>query len=139
NLQSFINSTTHFNKCETSNVNYTLELLEGVLKGIPDIIRVFNSDNTILFFNEAGYKFYNKTRGEVRGKKCFETLNRKKNCESCDVEKAIRTKQMIIIEKYVPEFNRFMECTYNPVLDDSGEIIFVVEQLKDITRKKDNG
>ncbi|WPC43154.1 PAS domain S-box protein [Clostridium sp. JS66] len=136
NLESFINSTTRFNKYETSNVDYTLELLEGVLKGIPDIIRVFGSDNTILFFNEAGYKFYNKTRGEVRGKKCFETLNRKKNCESCDVEKAIRTKQMIIIEKYVPEFNRFMECTYNPVLDDSGEIIFVVEQLKDITEKR---
>ena len=43
---------------------------------------------------------------------------------------------MIRTEKYVPEFNKFMECTCNPVLDDSGEVIFVVEQLRDITEKK---
>ncbi|NMM64753.1 PAS domain S-box protein [Clostridium sp. P21] len=135
-LGGLINGEKYFTECEVSRNKYTLELLEGVLRGIPDIIRVFSSDNTILFFNEAGYKFYNKTRDEVRGKKCFETLNRKRNCESCDVQNTIRTKQMIRIEKYVPEFNRFMECTYNPVLDDSGEIIFVVEQLKDITEKK---
>jgi sigma-B regulation protein RsbU (phosphoserine phosphatase) len=135
-LERLLDSTKYFTKFEVNMKNCTLDLLEGVLRGIPDIIKVFDSDNTILFFNEAGYNFYKKTRDEVRGKKCCEILNSKDSCENCDVEKVFKTKQMIKIEKYIPEFNRFMDCTYNPVLDNSGEIIFVVEQLKDVTEKK---
>ncbi|WP_411681526.1 PAS domain S-box protein [Clostridium thailandense] len=117
--------------------DYYTRLLEGVLSGIPDIIRVFNPESkTILFLNEAGYKFYNKTRDEVRNKKCYEILNRQEKCESCDVEKAIKLKHMIKTEKYVSEFNRFMECTCNPILGENGEVALVIEQLKDITEKK---
>lgn len=124
-------------ECIGDEKDYYIKLLEGVLRGIPDIIRVFNPvDNTVLFFNEAGYKFYNKTWDEVKGKKCCEILNRGEKCESCDVEEAVKIKHMIKKEKYVPEFNRFMECTCNPVLGNSGEVLFVVEQLKDITEKK---
>ena len=130
------NSVNDFIKSGEDEKNYHLKLLEGVLKGIPDIIRVFNPDRKILFLNEAGYNFYKKNRDEVKGKRCCEILGRKENCNNCDVEKAIKTKQITRKEKYVPEFNKYMECTCNPVLDDSGQLIFVVEQLKDITEKK---
>lgn len=116
--------------------NSYLELLEAILRGIPDIIRVFNSDNTIMFFNEAGYNFYKKTPEEVRGKRCSEILYRKERCSNCNVEEAIKTKQSIKTEKYIAELNKFVDCTCNPVLDDSGNVMLIVEQLRDITDKK---
>ena len=43
--------------------------LNAILSGIPDVIKVYNADYTIAFFNEAGYNFYNKIPEEVSGKK----------------------------------------------------------------------
>ncbi len=110
--------------------------LESVLKGITDIIGVYKPDNTIIFYNKAGYDFFKKTYDEVKGKKCYEMFNRKERCPDCLCKEAIKTKQIVQVEKYIPEINKYMECRYNPVLNDLGEVIFVVEQLRDITEKK---
>ena len=110
--------------------------LHGILNGIPDLIKVYNTDYTISFFNEAGYSFYNKTPDEVKGKMCYEILGRKKKCTDCSFEEVMETKQMIIKERYIPELNKFMDVCYNPVLDEEGNITFIVERLRDITEKK---
>ncbi|AZV55353.1 PAS domain S-box protein [Clostridium sp. AWRP] len=132
----YLDSLKRFTKRKAHKENYNLWILEGVLKGITDIIKVFDSNGRILFFNEAGCKFYKKTKDEVKGKKCFEILNMKENCKDCGVEEALRTKKLIRIEKYFPEYNKFMDCTYNPVMNNFGEVVFIVEQQKDITKKK---
>lgn len=113
-----------------------LSILIGVLNGIADIIGVYKIDNTIMFYNQAGYDFYKKSFSEVNGKKCYEMLNRTKKCPNCLFEIAVKTKQIIRKKKYIPEVDKYIEFTYNPVLDDFGEVIFVVEQLRDITEKK---
>jgi len=110
--------------------------LEKVLKGISDIIGVYKPDNTILFYNEAGYDFFKKSNIEVKGKKCYEMFNRNEKCPDCLCEKAIETKTIIQGEKYIPEINKYMEYRYNPVVDSSGKVIFIVEQLRDVTEKK---
>ncbi|WP_099191367.1 SpoIIE family protein phosphatase [Tepidibacter mesophilus] len=110
--------------------------LERVLKGISDIIGVYKPDNTILFYNKAGYDFFKKSHKEVKGKKCYEMLNRNKKCPDCLCEEAIKTKQIRYGEKYIPEINKYLEYRYSPVLDDSGQVIFIVEQLRDVTDKK---
>ena len=103
--------------------------IAGILKGIPDVIKVYNPDYTIAFFNEAGYNFYNKTPQEIKGKICYEILDRKEKCIDCSFEEVMETKQMITIEKYIPELNKFMDVCYNPVLDEDGEILYIVERL----------
>ncbi|BCZ44889.1 hypothetical protein psyc5s11_09560 [Clostridium gelidum] len=108
----------------------------GIIKGIPDVIKVYNPDYTIAFFNEAGYNFYNKTPKEVNGKMCYEVLSREEKCIDCSFEEVMETKQMITIEKYIPELNKFMDVCYNPVLDDDGEILYIVERLRDVTEKR---
>ena len=100
------------------------------------MIKVYNTDHTIAFFNEAGYSFHNKTSEEVKGKMCYEILDRKEKCVDCSFEKVMETKQMIIKERYIPELNKFMDVCYNPVLDEEGNISFIVERLRDITEKK---
>ena len=110
--------------------------IDGILNGIPDVIKVYNPDYTIAFFNEAGYSFYNKTPQEIKGKICYEILDRKEKCIDCSFEEVMETKQMLTKERYIPELNKFMDVCYNPVLDEDGEILFIVERLRDITEKK---
>lgn len=110
--------------------------VNGIFRGIPDVIKVFKPDHTIVFFNEAGYSFYNKTQEEVKNKKCYEALHNNKKCKDCLFQRVIQTKKMIVTEKYIPELNKFMDVCYNPVLDENGDILFVVERLRDITEKK---
>ena len=108
----------------------------GILNGIPDVIKVYNPDYTIAFFNEAGYSFYNKTPQEIKDKLCYEILDRKEKCLDCSFEEVVETKQMLNRERYIPELNKFMDVCYNPVLDEDGNILFIVERLRDITEKK---
>jgi PAS domain S-box-containing protein len=110
--------------------------ISGVLNGIPDIIKVYNPDYTISFFNEAGYNFYSKVQSEIKGKRCYEILGRSERCSDCSFEEVMETKNMISKEKYIPELNKFMDVCYSPVLDENEEILYIVERLRDITEKK---
>lgn len=110
--------------------------LNGILNAIPDIIKVYNTNNTIAFFNDAGYRFYNTTSEVSKGKKCYEILARKEKCVECAFQDVVKSKQMLTRERYIPELNKFMDVCYNPVLDEEGNILFIVERLRDITEKK---
>ena len=67
---------------------------------------------------------------------CYEILARKEKCIDCSFEEVVETKQMLTRERYIPELNKFMDVCYNPVVDEDGEILFIVERLRDITEKK---
>lgn len=110
--------------------------LEEVLKGIPDVIVVYKSDKTIMFLNETGYEFYKTTPSEVNGKKCHVLFGEETKCNYCLVDNAIKSKQITRKEIYISTMNRYMDCCCNPVLDNQGEIILVVQQLIDITERK---
>lgn len=110
--------------------------LNGIFNGIPDVIKVFNKNHTIICMNDAGYNFYNKLPEEVIGKRCNEFLIDGQKCQECSFDKVIKTKQMLIDERYFPELNKFMDICYNPVLGEEGEVLFVVERLRDVTDKK---
>ena len=114
------------------------KLLDGVLEGIDDIIAVYRTDNTILFYNKAGYEFYKTTPEEAKGKRCWEMLNRNCRCTICTKQLALQKGKLVRIEKYMPELDKFMECTANPVYDEDGRIALIIEQLRDVTEKKKN-
>lgn len=111
----------------------SMKYLKKILDAIPDVIKVYKSDYTIAFYNEAGYRFYDKTPEEVENKKYYSIAEKSIDCY---FEKVLKSKKMISLEKYIPECNRYMDVCFNPVLGDSGEVIFVVERLRDITEKK---
>lgn len=110
--------------------------LNGILNGIPDVIKVFSVDKRIICMNEAGYGFYNTTPQDSVGRRCSEFVIHGQKCTDCCFEKVIETKKMISNEKYIPELNKFMDVCYNPVFNENGEVLFVVERLRDITEKK---
>ena len=125
----------HQDELKIKDLEYS-KLLEGVLKAIPDIIGVYEPDHTIMFYNHIGYEVYQKNPSETKGKKCYEMLSRKQKCYNCPADQALKTKQPLKVERFIPEFSKFMECYYNPVCNDNGEVLFIVEQLRDINEKK---
>lgn len=110
--------------------------LEGVLKGIPDVIVVYRPDKTIMFLNDTGYEFYRTTPDEANGKMCFMLLSHNTQCNNCIVQDALKSKKITRKEIYISTINKYMDCCCNPVLDNQGEIILLVEQLRDITERK---
>ncbi|MCK8825684.1 PAS domain S-box protein [Fuchsiella alkaliacetigena] len=111
-------------------------LLEGVINGVSDILAIQKPDHTIERYNEAGYELLGLTPEEVKGQKCYQLLGQDGVCELCATEQALETKQLEKVEKYVPEWDRYLDCRSNPVLDQEGNVVWIVEQLRDITQRK---
>jgi len=111
-------------------------LLNATLDSIPDIIGILNPDHTIVRYNRAGYEFLNRSPEEVHGRRCYELIGRNIPCEECATEKVLKTKRLEQIEMYLPEYGIYLDCRSNPVLNEEGDIVFIIEQLRDITERK---
>ncbi|NTW05042.1 MAG: PAS domain S-box protein [Peptococcaceae bacterium] len=111
-------------------------LLEGVINAIPDVLAIQHPDHRVERYNRAGYELMNLTQDEVRNKKCYELIGRSAECEQCATSLALKTKKLETIEKYIPEMGVYLDCRSNPILDENGDILYIVEQLRDITDKK---
>ncbi|EFI33728.1 multi-sensor hybrid histidine kinase [Desulfonatronospira thiodismutans ASO3-1] len=111
-------------------------LLEATLDSIPDIIGIQKPDHTMIRYNQAGYDFLGLTPEEVKGRKCYELIGRSVPCSSCTSARAVRTGRQGFKEKYLPEYDRYLECISQPVFDSQGSVHLVVEQLRDITQRK---
>lgn len=112
-------------------------LLEGVLDGVSDILAIQYPDYTIDRYNKAGYEALGCEEGEVQNKTCYELLGRQKPCERCATRLALQTKKQEQLEKFVPELGIYLDCRSNPILDEEGQVIRIVEQLRDITEQKE--
>lgn len=112
------------------------EEVKVVLDAIPDIIKIHKLDHTVCFYNKAGYEFYHKKPQDIVGKKCYKVLNRNKKCSYCAFSEIIRTKNKVEKEVYIPELNKVMDVCYTPILDNEGNLKFIIERMTDITEKK---
>jgi len=111
-------------------------LLNTTIDSIPDIIGIQNVDHTMVRYNRAGYEFLHLTPEEVYGRRCYELIGRTIPCEDCATGKALITKKTEQSERYLPEYGIYLDCRSSPVLDKNGEIVLIVEQLRDITERK---
>ncbi len=111
-------------------------LLEGVLDGVSDILAIQNPDHSIIRYNKAGYEAFGIPYGEVDGCYCYTSLGRSKPCEICASNRALKSKTIEMVERYVPELGQHYICRTAPILDDAGEVQILVEQLTNITRHK---
>ena len=111
-------------------------LLEGIIDGVQDVLSIQYPDHSIERYNKAGYDLLGMNREQVKGRKCFELIGRNRQCEECATQKALQTGKLEQVERYVPELDMYLDCRSNPVLDDNGNVIQIVAQLRDITQQK---
>lgn len=112
------------------------KLLQAILDGVPDIIGLLNPDFSVLQYNQAGYEELGMTPEEVHGKKCFELIGREEICRNCATSKALLSGKTEETERFVEQFQKHMLCRSIPVPDDAGNVSLVIEQLHDITYRK---
>ncbi|RKX28510.1 MAG: hypothetical protein DRP47_04175 [Candidatus Zixiibacteriota bacterium] len=114
----------------------SLEMLESLLDAIPDVIGLQGRHHEIIRYNSAGYKFLNMTEEDVQGKKCYELIGRDKACEICATREVYKTKKPAQVERYEEEMGVWLDVRAYPVFDKQGEIVNVIEHLRDITERK---
>lgn len=111
-------------------------LLEALFDAIPDVIGVQDGQHRIIRYNAAGYRFLGVSPEQAEGRTCYELIGRVRQCDACATVECVRTKQPSQIEKFVSELGVWLECRSYPVLDEDGEILYVVEHLRDITERR---
>ncbi|HMA61128.1 MAG TPA: PAS domain S-box protein, partial [bacterium] len=110
--------------------------LQTILDGMPDIIAHQKPDHTIISYNKAGYKMLGLSPEEVKGKKCYELLGQEEECDICATGQALKSKQTETEIKYVDSIDKYFRAISTPILDDDGNVSFIIEQLQDITEQK---
>ena len=111
-------------------------LLNSILDSIHDVLAIQYPDHTIDRCNKYGYDMFGLSPEQAKGKKCYELLGRSRQCEICPTDKAISQRETVEIDKYTPEMGRHLNCRSHPVFDEDGNIIRVIEHLRDITDQR---
>lgn len=110
--------------------------LQHMLDGISDVIGFQKPDHTVLLYNKAGYELLGMSPEEVKGKKCYELIGRNCECEVCATSRACKSKHIEEIERYDQTLEKYLRVTANPVLNEEGDVDFIIEHLNDITDYK---
>lgn len=109
------------------NINF----INGIINGMSDWVRVLDREDNIIFINKAmadGLDSY------PIGQKCYEALGRKEPCGNCTSRKASFDGHSYTKEEIIAD--RTFSVMSSPVRNDVGEIIAVVEVLRDVTQFK---
>jgi signal transduction histidine kinase len=112
--------------------------LQAIFDGIGDRISVVDSNYQILRVNRAMLKWSNKGDYlDLIGKKCFmEYYKEEVICENCPVEKTFSSGKPSHISKAYHEHDKgktVLDISTFPIKDDKGEVIQVIEYIKDVT------
>lgn len=112
-------------------------LLRQVFEAIPDLLSVQDRDMRILFSNwHGGYEYVSE---ELRDKHpyCYEAYYPEKGgpCDPCHVREAFRTGKVVSLEKVNPRIG-WVEAHAYPVFNDAGQVVMVIEHVRDITERK---
>jgi PAS domain S-box-containing protein len=114
----------------------TTYLLEAVFDAIPDIIGIQDDQHRMIRYNAAGYRWLNKTHADIEGKHCFELIGRKDECHICATSEAYKTKRPAQVERYEEALDIWLDVRAYPILDKDGNLVNVIEHLRDITPEK---
>ncbi len=111
-------------------------LLRRVFETIPDMFSVIDKNHQVLFSNWSGGYDYVPEGVRNSHPSCFKAFyDRDTPCEPCHVKEVFRTGAPVIVEKENPRLG-FLEVRAYPVLDESGKVIMVAENIRNISERK---
>jgi PAS domain S-box-containing protein len=116
----------------------TKTLLETVLDAIPDVIGVQDTAHRVLRYNRAGYEMLACSPEEIDGRRCHDLIGRVMPCDVCATSEVLQTRQPAKVERYVDELGKWFDIRSYPVMDQDGQLVQVIEHLRDITREKED-
>ena len=110
--------------------------LEAIFDGIQDQLSIQAPDYRILRVNRAVVEKYHATYQELIGKKCYEAYHQRSlPCEKCPVAITIERKKPASSIIGISEEETILSTSY-PILDEKGNLLSVIEDIKDVTEEK---
>ena len=111
--------------------------LEAIFDGIQDKLSIQSPDYQILRVNRAVVENYKVPFKELMGRKCYETyFQRTLPCEKCPVSMTIQTRQPTSSIMRLSKDNTTHQIFSYPILDEKGNLLSVIEYMKDITEEQ---
>lgn len=114
-----------------SSEEFNYSFLKQIIDGMSDWVRVIDINNNIIFVNDSMSKaidFY------PVGTKCYKTIGRDEPCENCISRNTVFQGNRNVKEEHIGQ--KTYSVASSPVRNKKGEIIAVVEVLRDITNTK---
>ncbi len=105
--------------------------VEDILDGMLDWVRVIDRDNNVIYMNKAMSEGLGKP--EI-GLKCYQILGRSEPCTNCISREAVFDDKSHEKEESIGD--RIFSVMSSPLKNEAGEIIAVVEVLRDTTQVK---
>jgi len=120
-------------KAAQQQANALRQQLEFILKATKTELVIIDKDFHIRYIDPERVRKY----GDWVGRKCFDYfMNTKNPCPRCSIEKALKTKKIIVSEeKLAKEANRTVQVTTIPFQNENGEWL-VAEVNMDISERK---
>ena len=110
-------------------------LMEKTFQSISDIVMLLDPEFRIMKINKAGRLLLDRPQDEIIGCYCHDFFP---DSESfCDLSHEVfDSKSLYSEEIYLSSFKKYFIVSYAPIFNDAGEVIFIVNVLKDITENK---
>jgi PAS domain S-box-containing protein len=114
-------------------------LLCKVFETIPDLFSFIDKEYRILLSNwHGGYENVPDQLEAGGSTVCYKVYSKKDTpCEWCHIAEVFRAGKPVIYEKADPNIGQ-VEISAFPVLDESGSVILVTENIRDITKRKED-
>ncbi len=115
--------------------------LQALFDGAPDAIAIVDRTYRILMVNKTALNWYKRPLEDFIGKPCHQEFqDRCDLCTNCPAEESFRTGQPAFRERasLVAGGNKyFLQIFAFPLRDSNGEVVEVVEYVKDVTAEKE--
>jgi signal transduction histidine kinase len=111
--------------------------LEAIFDGIQDQLSIQTPDYRIFRVNRAVTERYKTPFKELIGLKCYDVyFKRSLPCENCPISVTLETKQPTSSIMKLSEGNTTLQIFSYPILDEKGNLLSVIEYMKDITQEQ---
>ena len=114
-------------------------LFTAILESIQDGVSVLSADLCIRYMN-AYMKYWYFKKEDALGKHCYQIYhNRKTPCKNCPTLASIKTRQpQVDLVRYTRDGKDFgwQQLYAVPILNPEGDVILVIEYIRDITFQK---
>ncbi len=109
------------------------ERLRFIMEATDTSIDVLDADHNIRYIDSEWVKKY----GDPQGRKCYEYfMGLDAPCPDCGIHEALKTKEIVVSEHFLPKEKRHIEVHTIPYQDEKGEWL-VAEFNVDITKRKE--
>jgi PAS domain S-box-containing protein len=120
-----------------SEINWRPRVFESL--SFPSL--VMSPDKRIVAGNQVFLDWYGKTHDDIFGKTCHEIFYGTKKCPhaKCPMTKVLseRKGQSILRSKTTPTGKKLWEDrVFSPILGDDGEVAYILQSVRDVTRVK---